>query len=49
MSKVVYRVLRGGSWFNHARDCRSAQRSADDPGYRYDIVGFRLVLFGVGK
>lgn len=34
-------VLRGGSWFNDPRDCRSASRS--DSGYRYVSDGFRVV------
>ena len=37
-----YRVLRGGSWFNDARVCRSAHRYSINPGYRYDYYGFRL-------
>ncbi len=36
------RVLRGGSWFDLARNCRSARRSAYDPGHRNGLVGFRL-------
>jgi formylglycine-generating enzyme required for sulfatase activity len=36
------RVLRGGSWFNYARYCRSAQRGASAPDLRYDNMGFRL-------
>lgn len=36
------RVLRGGSWFNGARYCRSAQREAFDPRSRYPNIGFRL-------
>jgi len=38
------RVLRGGSWNNTPRDHRSAYRLANEPGYRYNIVGFRVVL-----
>lgn len=38
-----YRVFRGGGWFNNARGLRSADRSDDGPGLRYDDVGFRLV------
>ncbi len=38
------RVRRGGSWFSIARSCRSALRSADDPGFRRNIIGFRLAL-----
>ena len=36
------RVLRGGSWGNIARLCRSAFRFGYDPGYRSDDCGFRL-------
>jgi formylglycine-generating enzyme required for sulfatase activity len=36
------RVYRGGSWFNHARNSRSAYRGWCSPGYRYDYQGFRL-------
>ncbi len=36
------RVVRGGSWLSLARDCRASDR-AFPPGYRYGIVGFRLV------
>jgi len=39
-----YRVLRGGSWPNGARNCRSAYRSSNSPGYRSSIIGFRLVF-----
>ena len=37
-----YRVIRGGSWFNSARGSRSAYRYGDFPGYRFNVVGFRL-------
>jgi formylglycine-generating enzyme required for sulfatase activity len=40
----VFRVLRGGSWYNVAADCRSADRGIDAPGYRSDLIGFRLAL-----
>ncbi len=36
------RVLRGGSYFSSADDCRSALRNWYVPGYRYDFFGFRL-------
>ncbi len=36
------RVIRGGSWLNHADNCRSAQRNARHPGNRNDNLGFRL-------
>jgi len=35
------RVLRGGSWFFNATDCRSAYRSYAHPGLRPHGVGFR--------
>jgi len=38
----VYRVLRGGSWNDFARLCRSANRVRYQPGYRNRIFGFRL-------
>jgi formylglycine-generating enzyme required for sulfatase activity len=39
-----YRVLRGGSWYNSASFCRVANRDYGGPSYRYDDVGFRVVL-----
>jgi formylglycine-generating enzyme required for sulfatase activity len=36
------RVLRGGSWNNFARDCRSAYRFSLSPAYHGNDVGFRL-------
>ncbi len=36
------RVLRGGSWNNLARICRSAYRNGGDPGDRGGSNGFRL-------
>ncbi|HYN78108.1 MAG TPA: formylglycine-generating enzyme family protein, partial [Lamprocystis sp. (in: g-proteobacteria)] len=36
------RVVRGGSWGNQARYCRSARRDHWEPGYRFDNQGFRL-------
>ena len=38
------RVERGGSWVNFGRFCRSAYRFGDDPGDRYNNLGFRLSL-----
>ena len=42
-----YRVLRGGSWGDDARYCRSATRAGGYPDCRYDSVGFRVVRGGV--
>jgi formylglycine-generating enzyme required for sulfatase activity len=36
------RVLRGGSWYNNAGDCRAAHRFSNGPGLRNQDVGFRL-------
>ncbi|MBQ3340850.1 MAG: SUMF1/EgtB/PvdO family nonheme iron enzyme [Kiritimatiellae bacterium] len=36
------RVLRGGGWFNNARNCRSACRNWFQPGGRDSNCGFRL-------
>jgi formylglycine-generating enzyme required for sulfatase activity len=38
------RVLRGGGWYGTAAYCRVANRSSDDPSYRYGDDGFRVVL-----
>ncbi len=38
------RVLRGGSWIDVPRDCRSAVRSVYDPAFRRGSCGFRVVL-----
>ena len=40
----THRVLRGGSWFDDGRDCRSAIRLHGDPANRSDSFGFRLSL-----
>ncbi len=37
------RVMRGGSWYDHARHVRAACRNRDHPPGRYDFVGFRCV------
>ena len=36
------RLLRGGSWYNHPRYCRSAYRGRNHPGSRDSLVGFRV-------
>ncbi|MBI1763261.1 MAG: formylglycine-generating enzyme family protein [Acidobacteria bacterium] len=38
------RVLRGGSWDNDGRSCRSADRYRYEPGNRGLVIGFRVVL-----
>ncbi|MGR9108790.1 MAG: formylglycine-generating enzyme family protein [Gammaproteobacteria bacterium] len=43
------RVLRGGGWFDNARDARSAYRFRDEPGYRNGLTGFRLARGQSGK
>jgi formylglycine-generating enzyme required for sulfatase activity len=35
-------VRRGGSWYDFARNCRSANRSRSDPGNRISNLGLRL-------
>ena len=42
-SSSSYRVIRGGAWYDGARNLRSAYRSGVNSGSRYDDVGFRLV------
>lgn len=37
------RVIRGGSWANLPRICRSAYRSSPDPGVSDISIGFRIV------
>jgi sulfatase modifying factor 1 len=43
-SSGSYRVLRGGSWHDHGRYCRSAYRGINVPSSRYYGIGFRLVV-----
>jgi formylglycine-generating enzyme required for sulfatase activity len=38
-----YRVLRGGSWNNFPRYCRSAYRNRNEPAFRHFDYGFRLI------
>ncbi len=39
-----FKVLRGGSWSSHARNCRSANVDGHSPVHHYDSLGFRLAL-----
>jgi formylglycine-generating enzyme required for sulfatase activity len=43
-SFLGYRVIRGGSWLYPARNCRVALRIGDEPGSRFNFLGFRLAL-----
>jgi formylglycine-generating enzyme required for sulfatase activity len=40
----VYRVLRGGAFFDYPNYARCAYRSGNNPGYRADARGFRVVV-----
>ena len=42
-AKGSHRVLRGGSWINHAQHCRSANRFFRHPARSSFCIGFRLV------
>ncbi len=39
------RVLRGGSWYFRGYHCRSANRNRNNPAYRFDTFGVRVVAF----
>lgn len=43
-SSGAYRVLRGGSWYYSATNCRVASRGSIDPSGRSDDDGFRVAL-----
>jgi formylglycine-generating enzyme required for sulfatase activity len=36
-------ALRGGSWFDDSNLLRISARSNGGPGYRYDVIGFRIL------
>ena len=40
----LYRVVRGGSWYDYAKYCRSADRRNYVPSYNLSRIGFRVVL-----
>ncbi|MFH2093540.1 MAG: bifunctional serine/threonine-protein kinase/formylglycine-generating enzyme family protein [Pseudomonadota bacterium] len=39
----IYRLIRGGSWNDRFKDCRSAARDVCEPDGRSNTLGFRLV------
>ena len=39
---LKWRLLRGGSWYNNPRSCRSACRDVFHPDYRGNDFGFRV-------
>jgi len=41
--KGTMKVLRGGSWRNHAATCRAAYRNAMAPHHKDNFTGFRVV------
>jgi formylglycine-generating enzyme required for sulfatase activity len=43
------RLLRGGSWSNGPRYCRSAYRSRNEPDFALGNVGFRVVCLPQGR
>ena len=45
----LLRVLRGGSWRNHAVTCRAAYRNALAPNLRDMYTGFRVVMRPTGR
>jgi formylglycine-generating enzyme required for sulfatase activity len=40
---LFYRVIRGGSWIDEARGCRSAYRFRAMPNEPYQLIGIRVV------
>jgi formylglycine-generating enzyme required for sulfatase activity len=44
-----HRVVRGGSWFNYAAYCRSANRYWFTPDNRSDLLGFRVAAVPAGR
>ena len=41
-SVTNHKVIRGGSWFNYALNCRTRSYSKLNPYYSYNYVGFRV-------
>lgn len=44
-TRADYKVLRGGSWFSRATNCRVSSRVSIKPGSRDNADGFRVVSF----
>ena len=38
------KLLRGGSWSSIPNNCRSANRRRNDPDYRFNVIGARVVV-----
>ena len=38
------RVIRGGGWISSARHCRPSYRDSNTPSFRFNNIGFRVVL-----
>jgi len=43
VDRNAYRVSRGGSWYDPADNARAAYRVGFDPGFRYSLLGIRLI------
>ena len=41
------RMVRGGSWCNYAKGCRSANRNSNNPSSSHGSLGFRVALSAV--
>jgi formylglycine-generating enzyme required for sulfatase activity len=42
-------IVRGGSWYDEARGCRSANRGGGDPFGSGSVFGFRVVAGSAGQ
>jgi formylglycine-generating enzyme required for sulfatase activity len=42
--KPYARVIRGGSWYTLAVDCRSVARRKVTSSYRDGVIGFRIAM-----
>jgi len=45
----TFRVLRGGSWYDNPRNCRSSNRDRGVPGHSLNNRGFRVVWVSAGS